>query len=466
MVEPNTGQEVCNRQTNEKQLEGEGSSGTQISISELFFRSRWPTSLLKRFILLLYTPFGTALFIFRICIGIHVFVTTCILRKTMLLRCAVVEYVHCFVVNNCIILVNALQDNNVKVLRVMSSILGLVVLSRGPAKGWDKKTKLIVANHVTTLDHIAIDLIEPCILPSVWDIPDILRWLLGYADLGAREGRSVLVRKAREFCECDSLPLLAFPEGAMTNGKKGLLKFSSWPFEVSDVVQPVLITVYRPLFGSLTPSVLGGSWWQDVFYFLFVPFTIIKVTWLPPMRRQKVTESGECETADSFAKRVADVMASQLGIAATSLTFNDAVDEAKRHLQNRRRLAERATLALNNTVSSRSFLNRNAKPSSAHLDNIAMRIKQAFPSLSLMAIRDDLDITLDGNLTCERIAQGLIKEFSEQMLNDVEKEKSLFDNESNWRNLYNFRKWQLIERNRAKYLQRMRNEDVEVPELQ
>lgn len=56
--------------------------------------------------------------------------------------------------------------------------------------------------------------------------------LLGYADLGAREGRNVLVSKAREFCKYNSLPLLAFPEGAMTNGQKGLLKFSSWPFEV------------------------------------------------------------------------------------------------------------------------------------------------------------------------------------------------------------------------------------------
>lgn len=58
----------------------------------------------------------------------------------------------------------------------MSCILGVVVFSGGPAKGWDRETKLIIANHVTTLDHMAVDLIEPCILPSVWDIPDVLRW--------------------------------------------------------------------------------------------------------------------------------------------------------------------------------------------------------------------------------------------------------------------------------------------------
>lgn len=63
-----------------------------------------------------------------------------------------------------------------QVLRVMSCLLGLVVLSGGPAGGWDRKTRLLIANHVSTLDHAAVDLIRPCILPSVWDIPNVLRW--------------------------------------------------------------------------------------------------------------------------------------------------------------------------------------------------------------------------------------------------------------------------------------------------
>lgn len=63
-----------------------------------------------------------------------------------------------------------------QVLRVMSCLLGLVVFSGGPARNWDHKTHLLVANHISTLDHMAVDLIEPCILPSVWDIPSILRW--------------------------------------------------------------------------------------------------------------------------------------------------------------------------------------------------------------------------------------------------------------------------------------------------
>lgn len=55
---------------------------------------------------------------------------------------------------------------------------------------------------------------------------------LGYTDLGAREGRAELVRRAKLFCKKSAIPLLTFPEGAMTSGCSGLLKFSTWPFEV------------------------------------------------------------------------------------------------------------------------------------------------------------------------------------------------------------------------------------------
>lgn len=64
-------------------------TGQPITIGDLFYRERWPASPLRKSILFLYAPFGVALFIFRICIGIHIFLTACVLRKTMLLRCAV-----------------------------------------------------------------------------------------------------------------------------------------------------------------------------------------------------------------------------------------------------------------------------------------------------------------------------------------------------------------------------------------
>ncbi|EFO20666.1 hypothetical protein LOAG_07822 [Loa loa] len=392
-------------------------------LSSLFVHDRCSSSIFQRFLLYIYFPFGILLFCLRIIIGVHIFLTACILRKTMLLRCTV--------------------------LRVMSCLLGLVVFSGGPAGNWDHKTHLLVANHISTLDHMVIDLIEPCILPSVWDIPGILRWCLGYKDLGARQGRAELIRRSKIFCEKNVLPLLTFPEGAMTSGSIGLLKFSTWPFEVTDSVQPVLISVYRPFFGNIAVSVLGGAWWQDIFYFLFVPFTVMKVRWLHPLHRKKSSDSNKpSETTEEFTRRVADIMATRLGIAATSFTSQDAVEEAKRHLEGRRRSFLNIRLNSNYPRKNRSW--QSVKSITEYLDSLTMKIKQAFPAVPLVAIREDLEQTQDGNATCERITAGKIK------LSSLENDDLLpGTNPQQWSKVYSRRKWNLIETNRAKYLKRI-----------
>lgn len=68
---------------------------------------------------------------------------------------------------------------------------------------------------------------------------------LGYKDLGALQGRVELIRRSKEFCEKNDLPLLSFPEGAMTSGSTGLLKFSTWPFEVCYIplVSPSIVFI-------------------------------------------------------------------------------------------------------------------------------------------------------------------------------------------------------------------------------
>ncbi|VDM43233.1 unnamed protein product [Toxocara canis] len=425
--------------------EGSTSSECALPINELFIEERWPSCVLKRCVLFAYAPIGVLVLLFRLLIGLHVFVTACVLRKTMLLRCTV--------------------------LRVMSSILGVVVLSGGPARGWDRKTPVLVANHLTVLDHMAVDLIEPCILPSVWNIPNLLRWCLGYADLGARQGRAELVRQARDFCATSAVPVLTFPEGAMTSGRRGLLKFSSWPFEVSDTVQPVLISVYRPLFGDVAHSVLGGAWWQDVLYFLFVPLTIIKVRWLSPMRRRTSCLPGEqIETTEQFAQRVAELMANKLGILATPYTSHDAVDEAKRHLSEvRQRSARRAIPTLGTPSGSQSFSRRRAHVSAAQLDSLAMTIKQAFPAISLITIRDDLEVTQDGNVTCERIASGMLSNKNTHLVTgDMPGGDgwAVSADPMEWRKTFMNRKWAMIEANRAKYLKRINDKLNAISQLQ
>ncbi|XGW16129.1 hypothetical protein V3C99_001515 [Haemonchus contortus] len=369
-------------------------------IKDLFFLDRIPCSTTKM-MLLAYLPIGCAVFLIRLFIGVHTFFVACLLRKSTFIRSVV--------------------------LRVMCAILGIVVQSEGKRCS---KVNIICANHVSALDHLAVDLVEPCVLPSVWDIPSIIRWCFGYIDLGARDGRDELVRRARQHVDSENLPLLSFPEGAITSGRKGLLKFSSWPCEISDQVQPLTIRISRPLF-DISPSLLGSTWWADVAWFAFLPFSVYHLTWLPVLKRR------EHETVERFSARVEAGIAEHLGIVVTNLTHMDAVEAAKRHLHSR----AAPTPVRRRVVDTRM------------LDEIAMRIKQSHPSAHLLDIRMDLERTRDQQATIDRIRFGELRCFS-RIVGKVASDPS------DWKRMYTERKWTMIEQNRQRYLERLNNSTV------
>ncbi|EYC42001.1 hypothetical protein Y032_0547g3267 [Ancylostoma ceylanicum] len=363
-------------------------------IKEIFFLERIPSSFTK-LLLLAYFPIGLAVLIIRLFIGVHTFFIACLLRKSTTVRSIV--------------------------LRVMCAVLGIVVRSQGKRSS---KVNIICANHVSSLDHLAVDLVEPCILPSVWDVPALIRWCFGYVDLGARIGRSELIRRARFHVENEVLPLLAFPEGAITSGRAGLLKFSPWPCEVSDQVQPLAIKVSRPIL-NVCPAVLGSSWVVDVFWFAFLPFSVYHLTWLPVLKKN------DEETSEDFSHRVECCIADYLGVKATNFTHGDAAEAAKRHLHTR-------TIAqpVKRTVDSRM------------LDEIAMRIKQSYPSVTLFDIRMDLERSRDQQSTIERIKSGNLSTVP-RIMGKVPADPS------QWKRLFIERKWTLIETNRQRYLARL-----------
>ncbi|GMT18737.1 hypothetical protein PFISCL1PPCAC_28862, partial [Pristionchus fissidentatus] len=354
-------------------------------------------------LLLLYLPIGLPILIFRIFLGFHAFVVACLLRKANLLR----GYV----------------------LRVMCGLCGIVVTSSGQP---DPSTRVVVSNHVTHLDHLAIDLLHPCVLASVWNIPNLLRWCFGYVDLGAREGRQELVNQAKKFIQSSEPSLLAFPESALTSGKVGLLRFATWPFEVCPTVQPVSVRISRPLF-DVESTVLGSAWWQDLFIFFALPATVIHITWLPLMKQEKE------ETVEQFALRVSKEVACDLSIVVTDYTSHDAVEAAKKHLA-----AKEA--AANKKASTR------AKLPPAKLDAAAMAIKQAHPTVAVVDIRRDLEMTHDPNQTIDRIKTGVLK--ASVVTNKKPAPSSSLSDPSEWRRLFGERKWAMIESNRARYLDR------------
>ncbi|CAL2038297.1 unnamed protein product [Caenorhabditis brenneri] len=380
------------------------SSNEEVRIEDLFHQKRNEDVITKLFTAV-YAPFGFIILIIRVFLGFHTFLVACLLRKSAALR--------------------------MHALRMMCSILGIVVEKSGER---DETARVLCANHVSVLDHLAIDILTPCLLPSVWDIPSVIRWCFGYVDLGATRGRDHLVNGAKQLLAKESaMPLLAFPEGIITSGEKALIKFNTWCFEVSSVVQPVSVRVWRPYPWKVAVSVLGATWWSDLFYFFALPFTVISVEYLPKMEKK------DNESLEEFTQRVAETLAANLKISVSKFGISDASEAAKRLKTDRERAKRTVT---------------KEKPSprlqdGRQMDECAMRIKQSFPTFHLSAIRRDLEKTRNQTATVNNLKTGKLV----VLPSDGQSGKVPLDSAS-WRGVFENRKWQMIESNRQKYMER------------
>ena len=141
---------------------------------------------------------------------------------------------------------------------------------------------------------------------------------------------------------------------------EGLLRFSSWPFSIQDVVQPLTLQVQRPL---VSVTVSDASWVSELLWSLFVPFTVYQVRWLHPIRRQLGEESEE------FALRVQQLVAKELGQIGTRLTPADKAEHMKR--QRHHRLRPQSVQS--------SFPSPPSPSSDVQLTTLAHRVKEVLP---------------------------------------------------------------------------------------
>jgi len=113
-------------------------------------------------------------------------------------------------------------------------------------------------------------------------------------------------------------PLLFFPEGWDTNGKKGLMIYQKFLFSLGKPVHPVALTVDVPIL-PLNPGMLGTSVIKEVLWLFFYPCTIWSLTFLSPQKK----EVNEDEI--SFARRTQCITANSLGIFPTNYSYKDAL---------------------------------------------------------------------------------------------------------------------------------------------
>ncbi|XP_065606321.1 lipid droplet-regulating VLDL assembly factor AUP1 isoform X2 [Cyrtonyx montezumae] len=322
----------------------------------LFDSQRFPTDGFVLLVLLLYAPVGLCLFVLRLFIGVHVFLVSCILPDGLLRRV---------------------------IVRVMCSVLGLFVQQSGPRLR-DVSVQVYIANHVTHFDHNVINLLTSCNTPALNGAPGFICWSRGFMELGVSGSRAELVDSLKAYSSHrGNPPLLLFPEEAATNGRAGLLRFSSWPFSVVDVVQPVALRVQRPL---ITVSVADSSWITELFWTFFVPFTVYQL------------------------------LAMELGVVSTRLTAADKAEHMKR-LRHTSHLpfapASSQPLAARLRMPSSLSGIGSFAPEDVRITTMAQQVKEVLPHVPLEVIRTDLAQTNCVDTTIANLLEGRVPFFPE-----------------------------------------------------
>ncbi|XP_049713279.1 lipid droplet-regulating VLDL assembly factor AUP1 isoform X3 [Elephas maximus indicus] len=327
----------------------------------LFDSHRLPSDGFLLLALLLYAPVGFCLLVLRLFLGLHVFLVSCALPDSILRR---------FVV------------------RTMCAVLGLVA-RQDDSRLRDHRVRVLISNHVTPFDHNIVNLLTNCSTPLLNSSPSFVCWSRGFMEM---EGRGELVESLKRFCASRRLPptpLLLFPEEEATNGREGLLHFSSWPFSIQDVIQPLTLRVRRPL---VSVTVSDASWVSELLWSLFVPFTVYQVRWLQPVHRQ-LGEGNE-----EFALRVQQLMAKELGQRGTRLTPADKAEHMKRQRHPRLRPSSAQS----------SFSSSPGLSPDVQLATLAQRVKEVLPHVPLGVIQRDLARTGCVDLTITNLLEGAV----------------------------------------------------------
>ncbi|CAJ1058352.1 lipid droplet-regulating VLDL assembly factor AUP1 [Xyrichtys novacula] len=330
-------------------------------IEDMFDFHRLPRDTVIFLLLLVYFPVGICLMFIRIFIGVHVFLVSCALPESFIRR---------FIV------------------RIMCSVLGMHVRQRNQ-RSRDKNTKLYICNHVTDFDHNIINLLTPCNTPQLEGSTGFVCWARGFMEIHSASVQGTMTESLQRYCSSDGIPpLLLFPEEDTTNGRAGLLKFSSWPFSLTDSIQPVALRVTRPLVALNTPE---SSWLMELLWTFFAPCTVYHVSWLPSISRQ------DGESMQEFAKKVQELLASELGVVSTKITKADKAE----HIKRKRHTAPQTSAHVRPASIGLGFMVQSLGTDDHQIVRMAQQVKDVLPHVPLNVITKDLAKTncVDATIT-------------------------------------------------------------------
>ncbi|XP_076258322.1 lipid droplet-regulating VLDL assembly factor AUP1-like [Rhynchophorus ferrugineus] len=277
------------------------------------------------------------------------------------------------------------QSSHYLIHNLLSFCFGINVIVENVNQ--NKNSKIYVGNYLSLFDHLAISKAFGFVLP-LNNTP--LRSLPGLGIINFGSVCTDDFKNNLEAVKSKNVSLYLCPEELPTNGK-GILKFNTKYFEFFDEIQPICVTVKRPLL-DISVSTISSTCWNDIIYFMYSPCTIYTIKILPALEKKNL--SGE-----EFATIVRDNIATELKIEASSLSASDLLEWSKRHmLEEKRRMQERARIH-----------SGGSQISNPELERMASLVKAVFPNIPIVAIYSDLAITRNIDTTITNILDGRVR---------------------------------------------------------
>ncbi|XP_015608145.1 ancient ubiquitous protein 1 [Cephus cinctus] len=334
---------------------------SQIDIKDLFDESRFPSGW-RLVSLLLYSPVGLVLVFLRFLVGLQLWLLASVLPDCDALRT---------ILNH-----------------GLAFVFGILVKIDPKGEIPDKQTRIIIANNISALDHFALRKGACTLTPSLWDLPSALSNALGLQDMNM-SSKDALIANIKEFLASSEWNIALQPEFGSTNSRVALLKFNSWPFSIEPSVQPVVITTRRPEFSDIRLTSVASTWWTDVFWFMFVPYTMFNLRYL------KVKRNSNQEV---LARNVETDIAEALHLSTSNYTVSDKTEFEKRYV-----LEKTQSRAIQSRVST------NPQPmASIEMQRMARQVSEVLPLVPHNVILRDLLKTRNVDVTIANILDGIV----------------------------------------------------------
>ncbi|KYQ93191.1 hypothetical protein DLAC_05829 [Tieghemostelium lacteum] len=269
---------------------------SKVTLRDLFNYGRWKRPFgLKHFLFCLYLPIGLVLWPLRLGIFALMFLSMLILPRSLAVKMRGLANIP---------------------MGIRTKIFGKENI---PSRKNPNSARIIVCNHLSDFDPYPICSLIPdfhtLVAAHIRKVPVVGKVYEKFSTIYVDPSNKGKARDdVLESLSKTDKPLLIYPEGGLTNGKKGIMMFHKFVFGLGHSVTPVAMRINNPW--PVEVDYLGSSWFKNFFWWMLVPYHNFELTFLS----KQTIQPGESDS--DFAMRIQTIIANHLNIEATTLTYS------------------------------------------------------------------------------------------------------------------------------------------------